>query len=359
MNIAYVSDVVYPFVTGGAEKRIYEMGKRLAAHDEVHIFGMKWWEGEKDIDLDGLHVHGICKPLSLYAGERRSFQEAVRFAGSLSPLAAYDLDVIDCNQFPYLHCFPSKLISRLKGIPLVITWHEFWGDYWYEYLGRLGAFGEFTEKAAVKLADQIIAVSKSTQQKLAGLAKAVALVPNGTDIKWIDSVAPSERSFDVLFVGRLIPEKNADILLQAVPEGMTVGIVGDGPEHKKLTALSRELNVNATFVSSLRYEELIAVIKAAHALVLPSSREGFGIVALEALACGTPVITSSAKNNAAQDLVDHGVNGFIVDPVPEAIKEALLRADKKKMSLAAKESAAHFDWNSLCKKLCAVYHSLT
>ena len=359
MRIAYITDVVYPFVKGGAEKRIFEMGRRLAAQHEVHVFGMKWWKGAKDIEMDGMTLHGICEPSRLYAGDRRSIAQALRFASSLRPILHYDLDVIDCSQFPYLHCFPARAFSKLRGVPFVITWHEFWGDYWYKYLGRLGAFGEFTEKAAVKLADQIIAVSKSTQEKLAGLAKAVALVPNGADIKWIDSVAPSERSFDVLFVGRLVPEKNADILMQAVPEGMTVGIVGDGPELKRLTALSRELKVNATFVSSLRYEELIGVIKAANALVLPSSREGFGIVALEALACGTPVITSSAKNNAAQDLVDHGVNGFVVDPVPEAIKEALLRADKKKMSLAAKESAAHFDWNDLCKKLCAVYHSLT
>jgi glycosyltransferase involved in cell wall biosynthesis len=359
MKIAYITDVVYPFVKGGAEKRIFEMGRRLAAQHDVHVFGMKWWKGATDLEMDGMTLHGICKPSSLYAGDRRSIAQALRFASSLRPILSYDLDVIDCSQFPYVHCFPARAFSTLRGVPFVITWHEFWGDYWYKYLGRLGALGELTEKAAVKLADQIIAVSKSTQEKLAGLAKAVALVPNGADIKWIDSVAPSERSFDVLFVGRLIPEKNVDILMQAVPEGMTLGIVGAGPEQKSLTALSHELNVNATFISSLRYEELIGVIKAANALVLPSSREGFGIVALEALACGTPVITSSATNNAAQDLVDHGVNGFIVDPVPVAIKEALLRADKKKMSFAAKESAAHFDWNDLCKKLCAVYNSLT
>lgn len=359
MKIAYITDVVYPFVMGGAEKRIFEMGRRLAAQHEVHVFGMKWWKGAKDIEMDGMTLHGICKPSHLYAGDRRSIAQALRFASSLRPILRYDLDVIDCSQFPYLHCFPTRAFSTLRDMPFVITWHEFWGEYWHQYLGRLGVFGELTEKTAVMLADQIIAVSKSTQEKLAGLAKAVTLVPNGADIKWIDSVEPSERSFDVLFVGRLIPEKNVDILMQAVPAGMTVGIVGDGPEEKKLTALSRELNVSATFISSLRYEELIGVIKAANALVLPSNREGFGIVALEALACGTPVITSSAKNNAAQDLVDHGVNGFVVDPVPEAIKDALLCADKEKMSLAARESAAHYDWNDLCKKLCAVYHSLT
>jgi glycosyltransferase involved in cell wall biosynthesis len=359
MNIAYVSDVVYPFVMGGAEKRIYEMGRRLAAHDEVHVFGIKWWDGNKDIDLDGLHLHGICKPLNLYAGERRSFKEAVRFAGSLSPLSSYDLDVIDCSQFPYLHCFPSKLISRLKGVPLVITWHEFWGDYWDEYLGKIGFLGKLTERATLRVADKVIAVSEATKEQLACLKEDIALVPNGVDIAFIDSVAPAEIAADALFVGRLIREKNVDLLIRALPADATLCIIGDGPEKESLVQLAKDVNATVQFVRTLSYTDLISVMKAANSLVLPSAREGFGIVALEALACGTPVITTNVERNAARALITQGKNGFLVALTEGEIRSALSAIDKNRMYHAAKASAVPFDWNTLSNKLRTIYEALT
>ncbi len=359
MNIGYVSDVVYPFVKGGAEKRIYEMAKRLATNDEVHIFGVKWWKGKNDIELRGIHLHGMCKPLSLYAGGRRSFREAARFAGSLGPIFKQDLDIIDCNQFPYLHCFPSRLISHLKRIPLIITWHEFWGDYWYEYLGKLGFFGKLTERATFTIADEVIAVSTTTKELLEHFRKSVSLVPNGVDISLIDSIAPAEISVDALFVGRLIPEKNVELLVRAMPTNKTLCVVGDGPEKAKLVQLSKELSTNVRFRSELPYEDLIGVMKAANSLVLPSSREGFGIVALEALACGTPVITSNVQKNAARELITHGKNGFVIDLTEDQLRSALLEVDKKRMQRAAKAGAALFDWNLLSAELRKLYESLT
>jgi glycosyltransferase involved in cell wall biosynthesis len=359
MNIAYVSDVVYPYVKGGAEKRIYEMGRRLTTYDEVHVFGIKWWEGTKDIDLDGIHLHGICKPLSLYAGERRSFREAIRFAGSLGPLSAYDLDVIDCNQFPYLHCFPSKLISRLNGIPLVVTWHEFWDNYWKEYLGPIGVLGKLTERAVLRAADKAIAVSEATKDHLVHLKQDIELVPNGVDIAFIDSVAPAKISVDTLFVGRLIRQKNVDLLIRALPTDATLCIIGDGPEKENLISLAKEVNATVRFVRTLSYADLISVMKAANSLVLPSTREGFGIVALEALACGTPVITTNVEMNAAKELITHEENGFLVSPTVNAIRSALSEISKKQMHRAAKASAAPFDWNLLSEKLRNIYRALT
>jgi len=358
MNIGYVSDVIYPFVKGGAEKRIYEMAKRLATNDDVHVFGVKWWEGANDIDLDGIHLHGTCKPLSLYTGDRRSFREAARFAASLGPILKYDLDIIDCNQFPFLHCFPSRLIAQLKRDPFVITWHEFWGDYWYEYLGKLGSLGKVTERAALSLADELIVVSITTKELLEHFGKHPVLVPNGIDISLIDSIAPAERSVDALFIGRLIPEKNVELLVRAMPASRTLYIVGDGPDKARLLHLSERLRAQVEFRSELPYPELIGLIKAANSLVLPSSREGFGIVALEALACGTPVITSNVPQNAARELITHGENGYIVDLTEDQLRSALLDVDKARMQRAAKASIACYDWNLLSADLREVYRSL-
>ncbi len=358
MKIAYVTDVIYPFVTGGAEKRIYEVSKRLVADNEVHVFGIKWWKGHDDIVVDGINIHGICKPQKLYSGEKRSFSEALQFAFSLMPVFKYDLDIIDCNQFPYLHCFPARLVAKVKVVPMVITWHEFWGDYWYEYLGRRGAIGKVVEKSTMKLADTIIAVSKNTKKDLNRFVKNVTVIPNGVDLGLINSIKPSEKMYDVLFVGRLIPEKNVDILLRSMPENKSLAIIGEGPEKEKLVSLSKELRTNVTFKSGLPYEELIGLMKSAEVLVLPSSREGFGIVALESLASGTPVITVNSKTNAAKDLITNGKNGFIVNLSPKAINSAILKIDKPNMTKTAQDSVTDYDWNITSHKIFNVYRSL-
>ena len=358
MKIAYVTDVIYPFVKGGAEKRIYEVSKRLVADNEVHIFGIKWWEGHNDIVVDGINIHGICKPQKLYSGEKRSFSEAFQFALSLRPMFKYDLDIIDCNQFPYLHCFPAKLIAKVKSASMVITWHEFWGDYWYEYLGRSGTIGKVVEKSTMKLADTIIAVSKNTEKDLNRFVKNVTVIPNGVDLGLISSIKPSEKMYDVLFVGRLIPEKNVDLLLKSMPRNKSLGIIGEGPEREKLIRLSKELGTNVTFESGLPYEELIGLMKSADTLILPSCREGFGIVALESLASGTPVITVNSKTNAAKDLITNGKNGFIVDLNPKAIESAILNIDKANMSKTAQSSVTDYDWDITSNKILNVYRSL-
>ncbi|MGZ4906090.1 MAG: glycosyltransferase family 4 protein [Halobacteriota archaeon] len=358
MKIAYISDVVYPFVKGGAEKRIYEMGKRLAAKDEVHVFGVKWWKGKSDIELEGAHIHGICKPSDLYIGSRRSFKEALRFAMSLRPILKYDFDIIDCNQFPYLHCFPAYMISRFDGVGFVITWHEWWGRYWYDYIGAAGIVGALIERATVRVADQIIAVSQNTAENLRRYTTRVSLVPNGVDTGYIDSIPAAQCDIDALFVGRLIPEKHVDTLIRAVPPDCRLCIIGEGPEKRSLMQLADRQRKHVTFASSLSYSHIIGLMKAAKSLVLPSSREGFGIVALEALACGTPVVTSDVRENAAAGLIDSGENGFKVGITPVQIRSALLKVDKDKMGQAARAKAVQFDWTPLSEKLRGEYQSL-
>ena len=109
MKITYVYDAVYPWIKGGAEKRIYEISKRLVERGhEVHWFGMKWWDGEKDIVKDGIHLHGIGEWDDLYVDGRRSIAEGIYFGLKTLTGLKGDFDVIDCQEFPYFPCFSAR-----------------------------------------------------------------------------------------------------------------------------------------------------------------------------------------------------------------------------------------------------------
>ena len=203
MKIAFVYDVVYPYVKGGVEKRIHELAIRLSArgHD-VHVIGMKYWEGPDSIRMDGVTLHGICLPQPLYTDGRRTIREAIYFSIRLIPfLAREKFDIIDCQQFPYFPCFPVKIASMMNKKPLVITWHEVWGDYWYEYLGWKGIFGKTTERLVAGLTPNAIAVSGTTAKKLRHLAvrDEIRSIPNGIDASHLRSV-PRPRNPPISFL---------------------------------------------------------------------------------------------------------------------------------------------------------------
>ncbi len=375
MKIAFVYDAVYPWIKGGAEKRIYELGKRLAAEgNEVHIFGVKWWDGSEVIENEGMMLHGVCEPLELYVNGRRSIAEAMIFSIKLLPhLFRERFDIIDTSAFPYFSCFTVKLISIFRRTPMVITWHEVWEDYWYEYLGGWGFFGKLVEYLTSKLVCVSIAVSPVTKENLMSLGVTggnIRIIPNGIDLKRIDNIMSSPEECDILFVGRLIREKNVDVLLASLDHISDVRpcvkchIIGDGPEKERLVGLTagRGLLNNVSFFGFMGYEEVIARIKSSKILVLPSTREGFGIVVLEAFACGVPVITVKSPRNAAYKLVNEKTGSVVNLDVRELgnaictlISDGTLR---EKMAIFTKDAAKKFDWDKIAQELSCFYEEL-
>jgi glycosyltransferase involved in cell wall biosynthesis len=105
---------------------------------------------------------------------------------------------------------------------------------------------------------------------------------------------------------------------------------------------------------------LIGKIKASKVLVLPSSREGFGMVVIEAFACGVPVVTVKERYNAAQDLVDDGMDGFVVkldaDEVRLGIKK-ILQEDTGYNEAVERVfcKAKKYDWNEIVTKIMFAY----
>ncbi|HTX43883.1 MAG TPA: glycosyltransferase family 4 protein [Methanocella sp.] len=370
MKIAFVTDVIYPYIKGGAEKRIYEFSSRLKEKHEVHVFGIQWWEGPPVIKKDGITYHGVCKPKKLYRGGRRSVTEALAFGLALAmPLLRDGYDVIDCNQHPYFSIFTCKLASLLKGGRLYVTWHEVWGDYWYEYMGFMGFFGKLIERVSMGMPDRIIAVSGQTAAALErmGVKKdRVLVVPNGISVEAIGRIKEGERH-DVVFAGRLIRDKHVDVLLKACEAAsrsmpLDVLIIGDGPERASLEALASSLGVNGrvTFAGAVDEKALLASVKAARVFILPSTREGFSITTLEALACGVPVITVDGEKNSAKELIEDGVNGVVVglkvDELGGAIQKVLCdEGVRKKMAVHCAPSVGRYDWDALNEELLECY----
>lgn len=385
MKIAFVYDAVYPWVKGGAEMRIHELGKRFVkAGHEIHLFGIKWWEGEDILEHEGMTLHGVCQARELYVDGRRSIPEALAFSAKLFPkLIKENFDLIDVSVFPYFSCFTVKKVSYLKNTPVVYTWHEVWDDYWYEYLGRAGFFGKVIERAVARISENCIAVSEFTKTRLEALGvpgEKIAVVPNGIDFKRISRIKPEERSFagseervyDLIFAGRLIKEKNVDILIKATAllkndfPGIKCCIIGNGPEKESLEKLAQKLGLqeNLEFAGFQEYDALIGKLKASKVLVLPSSREGFGMIVIEAFACGVPVVTVREKYNAAQGLVENGVNGFVVGLEEGEIAKSvnkILQIDNAYMEMTENtiKKAKDFDWDRLATELLSIYEEFS
>ena len=373
MKIALVYDAIYPYVKGGVEKRVWELATRLTHRGhEVHLFGMKFWEGEDNLIREGVFLHGVCPAQKLYVGGRRSLWQAIFFSIYLiSPLLKEKFDIIDCQQFPLFSCFSSRLVSRMRKTPLVITWYEVWGDYWFDYLGYKGLIGREIERNIASFKCPTISVSVMTANRFrAGFKKSVTtVIPVGIDISRIQSIPPSTQESDIIFVGRLIKEKNGALLVRAFHslstphKNIRLVIIGDGPEREVITALIHDFSLNdrvslSGFADD--HDDLIARLKSSKVFVLPSTREGFGISALEALACGIPVVTVDHPANAIRDLITGG-NGFLCSLSAEDLAKTICLAlqHHKEMRNACIKSAESFDWENITSEIETFYNSVT
>jgi L-malate glycosyltransferase len=372
MKIAFVYDAIYPFIKGGVEKRVWELAVRLTRNGhEVHLYGMKFWDGESILVRDGVILHGVCPAQNLYAHGKRTIRQAIAFSFALFfQLRREQYDLIDCQQFPYFSCIAAKWCVARKKIPLVITWHEVWGDYWYTYLGRVGIFGKYIEHYVSGLTRHIVAVSTTTAQNLdrACGRKKVIVLPNGVDLSRINAIQPYDEPSDIIFAGRLIREKHVDLLVRAMKilvqehAHYQLLIIGEGPEQETIARLVCDLSLESQVrIMGFRenYDEVIARMKSSKVCVLPSTREGFGITALEALACGLPVVTVDHPANAIRDLIADR-NGFLCNLSAQDLADAIRLALQKYTGMrdACRASAAPFDWDRITRDVESYYRSV-
>lgn len=374
LKIAMISDAAFPFNKGGVEKRNWDVALRLRDRGyEIHMINSRWPSMNRECVVEGINIHGVCRGDKFNVAGRRSILESVKFALGLIPyLLKNHYDVYACDQFPLVHIIPVRIITWLKRKKLILTWHEVWGKYWFDYLGWLGLVGYLVEKAVVRLPDKIISVSEQTTDALVGTLKVnrknIQTIVNGIPFAYINSAPPSAESSDLIFVGRLLSHKNVDCLIKAIEKiaqeypdkSLRCLVVGDGPERRALEQLVSEkcLEGRVVFKGIIeRMDELYGLMKASKVFVLPSTREGFGITVIEANACGLPVITVDCDQNAARNLIQENKTGCVSKLEYGALAEKIVFAlvNHAAMKQNCVEFAKKYDWENLIDHLEQAY----
>lgn len=377
MKIAFVYDALYPFVKGGGEKRYYELARRLRDRHEIHFISWRYWSGPASFEREGITYHGVGRPARLYGSDgRRTVAEAVLFAARLLPtLRRERFDIVDCGSVPFLPIFSCAASCRVSGSPLVITWFEYWDEYWRAYLGRRGQAARLIERLSTRFGDMHIAISDFTASRLSArrLSRCpLRVIELGVDLEPIRAVPDGPKRIDVLFAGRLTAQKNVRLLLEAVAEtkrrgvSMSCGIIGNGPERGPLASAAEELGISQDVHFFGRIEdpqEFYRTVKEARVFVSPSAAEGFGLAVLEAMACGLPCVVVSSGLNASAQLVEDGVKGLVVSPSADELSTALGRvlsdgSLESELGQKARRFAEAFDWESLARKLEDSYREL-
>ncbi len=235
-----------------------------------------------------------------------------------------------------------------------------------------------TERDLAKSCHRIISPTEKERDELiqyyGSSPERIGVVPCGVNMELFQpldkEMAKKELGFGddkiILFVGRIEPLKGIEKLLKAIPhlqnrQGARLVIIGGGEqsqeETERLKRLSRDFHIedSVTFLGAVNHERLPYFYSAADACVIPSYYESFGLVALESLACGTPVVTNNVGD--FKNIISQGETGYVVadnEPLHLAEKIDLLLSrpgSDKNSALSIRASVSRFSWENIAKTI--------
>ena len=342
MRICLIYDCLFPHTVGGAERWYRSLAERLAADGhEVTYLTLRQWERGADPGVPGVDVRAVGPRLQLYSrsGRRKVGPPLMFGAGVFWHLLRHGgrYDVVHTCSFPYFSLLAAAAARTRWRYRLVVDWFEVWSrTYWREYLGRYGGdAGWRIQRLCAHVPQRAFCFSRlyATRLKEEGLSGEITMLAGAyggpLDVRPSAGAEPL-----VLFAGRHIPEKQVPAIVPAMararaylPELRAV-LVGDGPERPEVVRLVRELGLEGAvevpgFVATEVVEELMA---RALCVLLPSRREGYGLVVIEAAARGTPSVVVAGPDNAAVELITDGENGYVAPSAsPEDLAAAIVR----------------------------------
>jgi glycosyltransferase involved in cell wall biosynthesis len=298
-------------------------------------------------------------------------------------LPALKLDVIHTHH-PVLLGQAAAGKAEELNLPLVFTFHSQYRKYTHYVPFSQEVVQEFLQDAIhgwlrdyMRKCQHIVIPSESMLDILVqdyGLESGYTVIPTGIDLELFSAADGKKiRSQNgwgndsvMISVGRLSAEKNwqtllesAALVIQDYPD-LRVVIIGDGPERQTLQDFSSQIGISeqVDFMGEAPFSEIPAYLKSADFFGFASTSETQGLVTLEAMAAGLPVVAVDASGT--RDILQHDCQGLLVENHPQALASAICHLmDKEelidKFKTAALERAAVFDIKLLAKKLVRVY----
>lgn len=342
MRICVVYDCLYPHTVGGAERWYRNLAERLAADgDEVTFLTLRQWDRGVDPGVPGVDVRVVGPRMQLYSGpgQRRILPPLVFGLGVFLHLLRHGrrYDAVHTASFPYFSVLAAAITRFVHRFALVVDWHEVWTrEYWNEYLGRRGGLvGWLVQALCIRVRQRAFCFSKLHAARLreGGLRGEVTILTGEYRGSLEPRTAQPAVPPTVVFAGRHIPEKQAPALVPAIAAArhriaeLRGRVLGDGPERELVLSTIADLGLEGVvdapgFVST---EEVDEALGSALCMLLPSRREGYGMVVVEAASRGTPSVVVAAPDNAATELIEPGVNGFIAPSTdPAELADAII-----------------------------------
>ena len=390
MRVDLITKEYPPFIYGGAGVHVAELVRVLRKHIDVRV--LAFGEDRNEIDTKAY------RHASEFDGVNAAVQTMATDLAMVSDIAGADL----VHSHTWYANFAGQVAGSLHGIPHLITAHSLeplrpWKE---EQLGGGYRLSSWIERTAYEGATGIIAVSAGMRADILRSypqldpAK-VSVVHNGIDLDAFQAannpdlvrangVNPDQRS--VIFVGRITQQKGLPYLLKAareLPSDVQLVLCAGAPDTPEilqtvtdLVAELRKVRDNVIWVEKhLSRSELIAMLSAATVFACPSIYEPLGIVNLEAMACGTPVVATAT--GGIPEVVMHGETGLLVPieqvqdgsgkPLDEAkfvgdlaaaLNQALEHSDLTAFGAAGRKRVEnHFSWDSIAQTTLDVYRS--
>jgi glycosyltransferase involved in cell wall biosynthesis len=343
MRVCVVYDCLFPYTVGGAERWYRNLAERLAAegHDVTYLT-LRQWDRGAQLDLDArIKVVTAGPRMALYtaSGRRRILPPLVFGLGVLANLLRHGrrYDVVHTCAFPYFSLLAAALLRPLGQYEVVVDWFEVWSDsYWRDYLGSAGGLvGSLVQRLCARVRQRAFCFSALHAERLRGEGlRGSVTVLRGLYSGASDTPVPRPAEPLVMFAGRLIPEKQVTLGVAAVAlaaeriEGLKGLFLGDGPERGTLDAAIAEHGMTDVISAPgfAEEERVDAEMRRALCLLLPSRREGYGMVVVEAAARATPSVVVAGEDNAATELLAAGINGEIAPSADAAaLADAIVR----------------------------------